>query len=849
VDPGTETFDAELAEVGAPGPRTEPTAPTEDETAGRVGRFVLLEVLGRGGMGAVYSAYDPELDRKVALKLVRRDRDSDTARERMVREARGLARIVHANVVTVHDVGVVSGRVFVVMELLAGQTLSEWVAASRPDSGAIIDAYAQAARGLAAVHEAGLVHRDFKPSNAIRRADGRVRVIDFGLVVAGGGDGEAVAGTPRYMAPEQKSGGAVGPAADQYSLCVSLAEALEGRALPRHVDAALTRGRAADPADRFAAMDDLVAELERRPGQRRRRALLTAAVVAAMGGAIAYGAAGGRQSPVCEGGGPAMAALWSPGAQRATAAALAGPDWSLVRPRIDAYTGAWADGHRAACLAHDRREQSAALYDKRVQCLERRRRELARAIELLSGARVADPVRLVAELSPVDLCSDTESLLSSSPLPADPARRARAVALQQRLDRNRASENAGLFDVAIAEADAIAKEAGTAGLGDQLAEARLQQGRASIGASERRAAVPPLRAAMVAALAAGEDTIAVEALARYVFAAGSAGEYATAAQLERDAELGRALLARAGDPPALGALLENNVGTAYLALDQTGRARERFEAAVAARPRAGGVELAAFPANLALTVEDPGRRAALFARTVDDLSTAVGADHPLTLTIRYMAGADRIDDQEARTALADVAEVYRARYPAQGAARAVVLHELAWIDAERGERAVAAASIEEAASLFAAAGRESNAQRSRAYAALWRGDAASAAGVFEELVGDLTADGGRWWVVQERADARLGLGLSRLALGQRRAAIAALEPAMTALAGLARSRTSAEHDRRLARARAALAAALPASDRRRRELLDAASAWFDRAGNQRSSAEIARQRAALAHDR
>ena len=839
MDPRTQTFDAELAELGTPGR----PAPAE-EVEGRVGRFVLLELLGRGGMGVVYSAYDPELDRKVALKLVRRERDSDAARESMVREARGLARVVHANVVTVHEVGLLAGRVFVVMELLAGKTLNAWIAADEPPAGAIIEAYAQAGRGLAAAHAAGLVHRDFKPSNAIRGEDGRVRVIDFGLVVAGGADdGNApAAGTPRYMAPEQQGGGAVGPAADQYSLCVSLADALEGRAVPRHIEAALARGRAADPADRFPATDDLVAELERRPGQRRRRALLAAAVLGVFGGAIGYVAAGDEAGPVCESGRQAMAEIWSP-EKRGAVQAAASADWALIGPRVDSYTEGWAETHRAACLAHDRREQSAVLFDKRAQCLERRRRELARAVELLAGTDVADPVRLVAELSPVDECSDTDRLLARSPLPRDAAVRARVVALQERLDRNRASENAGLFDVATAEAAAIARAAGATGFGPLLAEARLQEGRASIGANERKAAVAPLRAALTAGLAAGEDEIAVEALARYVFAAGSAGAYASTAELERDAELGRALLDRSSGDPRLRALLENNVGTAYLAHDDVGRARERFEAALAARPSAGGVEVAVIPANLALTVEDARRRTALLAQSVTELSATVGRDHPITLMIRHMAGAHEIDDDRARATLAGVVDAYRSRYPAQGAARAVVLYELAWIDAERGDHPAAIAGLDEAASLFRVAGRPTPEQRSRAYAALWRGDARAAAALFAEVTAALAREGDQWWVVQDRTDAQLGLGLARLALAQERAASAALEPAVTALAQLANSRTSAEHDRRLARARVALAASLPASARRR-ELLVAAAAWYEQAGNQRALAEIARLRSA-----
>ncbi|MCX4242701.1 serine/threonine-protein kinase [Paraliomyxa miuraensis] len=282
----------------------------------RIARFSIERKLGAGGMGTVYLAHDDELARDVALKLVRGT--SELAGERMrLREARGLARIAHPNVITVFDVGEHEGRVWLAMEHVPGRTLRD-CAAELPRQR-VLELWIAAGRGLAAIHEAGLVHRDVKPDNVLLGDDGRVRVIDLGLVrAAATRDGERATtepdplasevlmtpgfvGTHSYAAPEQRRCEPVDARADQYAFCVSLLESLceakppagrEHEPLPVVLRDAIARGRDEDPTQRFPSMAELLDALERSTtsarDRRRRRALGLAVVgVGVLGGITA----------------------------------------------------------------------------------------------------------------------------------------------------------------------------------------------------------------------------------------------------------------------------------------------------------------------------------------------------------------------------------------------------------------------------------------------------------------------------------------------------------------------------------------------------------------------------------
>lgn len=250
----------ELAQVFFPADEDEAD---EVERLDRIDHYQVRGILGRGGMGAVYEAFDTELERKVALKLLRADMIELEQRaaysQRMWREARVLASLNHPNVLTVHDVGQWRDQVYIVTELIDGQTFGQWLEQERPDWRQIIEAFAQAGRGLEAAHEAGLIHRDVKLENLMMTRQGRVVVMDFGLArmsraedperfdaetarlsaapgravkpgaaltLTGSG---VIMGTPAYMSPEQHLGGVVDARTDQFSWAVALFEAVYGQ--------------------------------------------------------------------------------------------------------------------------------------------------------------------------------------------------------------------------------------------------------------------------------------------------------------------------------------------------------------------------------------------------------------------------------------------------------------------------------------------------------------------------------------------------------------------------------------------------------------------------------------------
>jgi len=321
--------------VGAAGVAVEPPPPST------VGRYRIERRVGAGAMGVVYAAHDPSLRRTVALKLIRPLPTAgflDLLAERLLREAQAMARLSHPHVLPVYDAGTVDGQLYVAMELVDGGTLGEWLARAPRSVAEIVGAFAQAGRGLAAAHAAGLVHRDVKPSNVLVGGDGRVRVSDFGLarfevLRDDGGEGPSSSvpvvaqtvsrtgssvGTPAYMAPEQMRRGSVDARADQFSFCVALWEALygerpfagetlgelaeaiaarrvraapSGRRVPARLRAVVLRGLAAAPEGRFPSMEALLEALAAATRPRRRRGVgvvVGAAAAAGLAAAVVF---------------------------------------------------------------------------------------------------------------------------------------------------------------------------------------------------------------------------------------------------------------------------------------------------------------------------------------------------------------------------------------------------------------------------------------------------------------------------------------------------------------------------------------------------------------------------------
>ena len=358
-----------------------------------LGRYRLEHRLGEGGMGVVHAAFDPDLERRVALKVLRRTDGTDDARQRLLREARAMARLTHPNVVMVHEVGTAGDRDYVAMELIDGETLADRLRATRRSAREITQAFIAAGRGLAAAHAAGLVHRDFKPHNVLRHRDGRVVVTDFGLArgvetalalettmrpeqpltatpssLSGLTATGSVLGTPAYMAPEQWDGGLVGPPADQFAFCVALWEALTGARpfsgqtleelkcdvkrgvaaldaskVPRRLRAPLRRGLQLEPARRYPNMDALLAALAR--ADRRSNAVSIAWRAALVLGTVGFLVMHGRGSAAasCERPALDLGQAWSPAIAAATPAALVAP--------FDKLAVRWTMARATACTA------------------------------------------------------------------------------------------------------------------------------------------------------------------------------------------------------------------------------------------------------------------------------------------------------------------------------------------------------------------------------------------------------------------------------------------------------------------------------------------------------------------
>lgn len=388
----------------APTPSVRTVGPPRGLRVGtKLDRYVLASALGRGGMGVVYRAYDPKLQREVAIKVVRADwsgRSTD-ARRRFLREARTMARVKHPNIVQVYDVHEAGGRLFIVMELVVGLSARQWCAKKATGWASVLEAYRAAGEGLLAAHLAGVIHRDFKPGNVLVGEDGSVRVTDFGLsrlsTQSPTQESEVVVpavapsmlstittegvvmGTPVYMSPEQAMGALADELSDQFSFCVSLWEALYGARpfpdddidaarlggppprprsqVPAYVHRALARGLSPSMVDRYPSMRELLAALSGAERHRRMRWVGTGVVLG--GAAAAMGVVPlvhAQERATCVEGASALKDGWTQAERRAVRAGLlgsgasfGGETWVRVEPILDGYADQWSAAWTDAC--------------------------------------------------------------------------------------------------------------------------------------------------------------------------------------------------------------------------------------------------------------------------------------------------------------------------------------------------------------------------------------------------------------------------------------------------------------------------------------------------------------------
>ena len=746
------------AEVGP----TMPVRPAREGAApegpAKIGRFVVLRKLGEGGMGIVYAAYDEELERKVAIKLLRNDfsgQKQSVGQARLLREAQAMARLSHPNVAQIYEVGKFGAAVYIAMEFISGSNLREWLQRGERPWRTILGVYVQAGHGLAAAHAAGIVHRDFKPDNTLVGDDGRVRVLDFGLarpdeltlevtatsgtsgVFAPGTSGShsslqltqagAFIGTPAYMSPEQLQRQPADAQSDQFSFCVALFEGLYGyrpfvgadatqlgeavlhgrpidpprdSEVPGWVHQVLLRGLARAPGQRHASMDALLQALAADPAITRRRRLGVAGLVLAAGlaggGGYALNDLRAQQAGSCGGGEERLAGAWDGETGERVRMALAGAATAYaedvatrVAGRLGAYAGAWSAMHRDACETHQRGEQSDALYDLRMACLDDRKtalRALVGVLEAADAAVVEKAVQAAEHLPLLARCADASALLAQVPPPEDPAVAEAASALGARLAHARARLEVGQFQPALQETRALRGEAEALGYAPTLAAALHLEGLIADQLGDYAGSEAALMRAVTTADSAGDDDERAAATIDLARAVGL-----RQARFEEGlhlAALARGSVARLADRGALAATLETRVGEILLQRGAFDEAGTHIERAVELHAQLYGEDSTAYAAavNARATLRffraEYREALAEYRRVAAIYEQAYGPGHPLMGKVLNNIGAAELslfDYSAAQQTYTRALETLRAAHGASHPALATVYSNLGLI--------------------------------------------------------------------------------------------------------------------------------------------------------------------------
>ena len=613
--------------------------------ATRIGRFTLRRVVGRGGMAVVFAAHDPQLDREVAIKVVQARSlgiADSTPNKRLLQEAQSLAQLAHPNVVPVYDVHLETadpnGEVYVVMELVEGGTLAQWLQLPRSQTS-IIETFIAAGQGLAAAHDKQIIHRDFKPSNVLLRPDGQVLVSDFGLAgatysrepaetagsltalqpLATSTEGTSIVGTPAYMSPEQHRGRTIGTAADQFSFCVALYEALCGhrpfrgksvaelqanvlghrlrpmpRSLPRSVRHVLLRGLRSDPAARYPNMRALLSDLGNAiTARKRRRLALMATTMAVVVGCATYVMWPSDASAVCDSTPTADQILeqqWSPARQaniraRLTASGIPGADDTLreINDTLGRYAVSVAEMSYRSCKAtRITGQQAPELFERRKECLRNRRVRVEALLSLLEqplgGRALRRSRKAMWKAISLESCANDGALLAepivpSEPDPIDSAERDR---LEAQLAKVYALDALGDIKGALATATDLTASANAKPHKRILAKALFLRAFYLRSLGQIDEAIPAYRKSARAAASAKHDQFLLKSLVGVSIALGENGRPVEALATLEHADV---TLTRTGVGPIIKARIHDAKARTLLTLGDYHKALENYRAA------------------------------------------------------------------------------------------------------------------------------------------------------------------------------------------------------------------------------------------------------------------------------
>jgi serine/threonine protein kinase len=639
----------------------------EDAPAQTIGRYVVLRPIGSGGFGVVYLAWDPQLDRQIALKLLRpRDGDATQLAGDLLREAKAMAKLSHPNVTSVYDVAALDGQVAIAMELIDGTDAREWLAAKPRTQEEIVAVFLAAAAGLSAAHAVGLVHRDFKPANVLVGRDGRVAVTDFGLARAEQ-TAAARSGTPAYMAPEQQRGRQVDARADQYSFAVSLWEALTGerpgpgtKTPPRALKRALERALSQEPGQRFAGMNALIAALA--PAKRSRWLGASVAVAIALTPIVAAWAWSRSRDALCSGAPARVEAIWplAARAQLDTAVAHTMTDW-LAR---------WAARSTEACEAtRIRGEQPDDVLAARMSCFDRLHDQARAVVDALlhaDPAGRAQALQLASSLDPPERCLDAGPLLREEPPP--PLHRGDVRQLRFELEQARAQRNLGRFDEAARLSARVESAATELAYPPLLAEAHLFSGELRAMRGEPKPAEELLLQAVHDSGKGRSDRVAADAWIALLQIDGI-GKGPDVGRPWREAAMAAAARVRGDD--VIQGRLDSALGLSFASEGELPRALALQREALAAMARAYGSDAPQLGpqrhkiAELRLDLGQYVSAANEAQKSLDAIKAAFGPDHPLTALPRTVLAESACERGKPDECLAQIEQAIAVR----GAAR------------------------------------------------------------------------------------------------------------------------------------------------------------------------------------